>query len=106
MAILCEADYRSRIAPDAADYPQGQLLAEAFALAQLVAVKPVIEAGFKGADIKAELTRRRAEAIRVWQQKAVHHERLFHFRLRMIISPPTPYPLTRLSDIPLCAEHP
>lgn len=70
MAILCEADYRSRIAPDAADYPQGQLLAEAFALAQQVAVKPVIEAGFKGADIKAELTRRRAEAIREWQQKS------------------------------------
>lgn len=70
LAILCEADYRSRIAPDAADYPQGQLLTEAFALAQQVAVKPVIEAGFKGADIKAELTRRRAEAIREWQQKS------------------------------------
>lgn len=70
LAVLCEADYRSRIAPEATDYPQGHILAEAFTLAQNVAVKPVIEAGFKGADIKAELTRRRAEAVGEWQQKS------------------------------------
>ncbi|RUT66884.1 multifunctional CCA tRNA nucleotidyl transferase/2'3'-cyclic phosphodiesterase/2'nucleotidase/phosphatase [Morganella morganii] len=70
LAVLCEADYRSRIAPDATDYPQGYILADAFTLAQNVAAKPVIEAGFKGADIKTELTRRRAETIREWQQKS------------------------------------
>lgn len=70
LTILCEADYRSRIAPGATHYPQGKLLADAFTLVQHVAVKPVIDAGFKGADIKAELTRRRAEAIREWQQKS------------------------------------
>nr|WP_250149003.1 multifunctional CCA addition/repair protein [Morganella morganii] len=70
LAVLCEADYRSRIAPEATDYPQGHILAEAFTLAQNVAVKPVIEAGFKGADIKAELTRRRAETVGEWQQKS------------------------------------
>ncbi|MGJ3351528.1 multifunctional CCA addition/repair protein [Morganella sp. Je.2.23] len=70
LAVLCEADYRSRIAPEATDYPQGHILAEAFTLAQNVAVKPVIEVGFKGADIKAELTRRRAEAVGEWQQKS------------------------------------
>lgn len=70
LAVLCEADYRSRIAPEATDYPQGHILAEAFTLAQNVAVKPVIEAGFKGADIKAELARRRAEAVGEWQQKS------------------------------------
>ncbi|MBA5808406.1 multifunctional CCA addition/repair protein [Morganella morganii] len=70
LAVLCEADYRSRIVPEATDYPQGHILAEAFTLAQNVAVKPVIDAGFKGADIKAELTRRRAEAVREWQQKS------------------------------------
>ncbi|EMQ4857328.1 multifunctional CCA addition/repair protein [Morganella morganii] len=70
LAVLCEADYLSRIVPEATDYPQGHILAEAFILAQNVAVKPVIEAGFKGADIKAELTRRRAEAVREWQQKS------------------------------------
>ncbi|WNP31093.1 multifunctional CCA addition/repair protein [Morganella morganii] len=70
LAVLCEADYLSRIAPEATDYPQGHILAEAFILAQNVAVKPVIEAGFKGADIKAELTRRRAEAVGEWQQKS------------------------------------
>ncbi|HCT4930826.1 TPA: multifunctional CCA addition/repair protein [Morganella morganii] len=70
LAVLCEADYLSRIAPEATDYPQGHILAEAFILAQNVAVKPVIEAGFKGADIKAELTRRRAETVGEWQQKS------------------------------------
>lgn len=70
LAVLCEADYCSRIAPEATDYPQGHILAEAFTLAQNVAVKPVIEAGFKGADIKAELARRRAEAVGEWQQKS------------------------------------
>ncbi|MEQ5124304.1 multifunctional CCA addition/repair protein [Morganella morganii] len=70
LAVLCEADYRSRIVPEATDYPQGHILAEAFILAQNVAVKPVIEAGFKGADIKAELARRRAEAVGEWQQKS------------------------------------
>lgn len=70
LALAGEADYRSRMSPGTDDYLPGQLLSDAFAVAQQVAVKPVIDAGFKGADIKTELTRRRIDAINEWQQKS------------------------------------
>jgi tRNA nucleotidyltransferase (CCA-adding enzyme) len=44
-------------------YPQGDYLRRAFALAQAVPTKAVVEAGFKGAEVREEMTRRRIDAV-------------------------------------------
>jgi len=44
-------------------YPQGDYLRQAFALAQAVPTKDVVAAGFKGAEVREELTRRRVAVL-------------------------------------------
>ena len=45
-------------------YPQADIFEGAFAAAQSVEVKPIVDAGFKGKDIKEQLALRRAEAVK------------------------------------------
>ncbi|MDU5782235.1 MAG: multifunctional CCA addition/repair protein [Pantoea sp.] len=63
IALTSEADARGRAGMESMPYPQGDYLRQAFALAQSVPTKAVIEAGFKGADVREELTRRRIAAV-------------------------------------------
>ena len=63
IALTSEADARGRAGLESMPYPQGDYLRQAFALAQSVPTKAVIEAGFKGADVREELTRRRIAAV-------------------------------------------
>ncbi len=63
IALTSEADVRGRTGFEACDYPQGDYLRRAFALAQAVPTKAVVEAGFKGAEVREELTRRRVLAL-------------------------------------------
>lgn len=63
MALTSEADARGRAGLESMAYPQGDYLRRAFALAQAVPTKAVIEAGFKGAEVREELTRRRVDAV-------------------------------------------
>ncbi|MEB5972826.1 multifunctional CCA addition/repair protein [Pantoea dispersa] len=63
MALTSEADARGRATLESMAYPQGDYLRQAFALAQAVPTKAVVEAGFKGADVREELTRRRVLAL-------------------------------------------
>ncbi|HAK36224.1 MAG TPA: multifunctional CCA addition/repair protein [Pantoea sp.] len=63
IALTSEADARGRAGLESMPYPQGDYLRQAFALAQSVPTKAVIEAGFKGADVREELTRRRIVAV-------------------------------------------
>lgn len=63
MALTSEADARGRTTLESMAYPQGDYLRRAFALAQAVPTKAVVEAGFKGADVREELTRRRVLAL-------------------------------------------
>ena len=63
--ILCsQADVRGRTGHEEDAYPQGELLAAAFAAAQAVAVKPIVEAGFKGKEIKEQLALCRTDAVK------------------------------------------
>ena len=63
IALTSEADARGRAGLESLPYPQGDYLRQAFALAQSVPTKAVIEAGFKGAEVREELTRRRIAAV-------------------------------------------
>ena len=69
IALTSEADVRGRTHFEASDYPQGRLLREAWEVARGVGNKEVIEAGFKGPEIREELTRRRIKAVTDWKEK-------------------------------------
>ena len=69
IALTSEADVRGRTGFEAADYPQGRLLREAWLVAQAVPTKDVVEAGFKGQAIREELTRRRIAAVTAWKEQ-------------------------------------
>ncbi|WP_299019397.1 multifunctional CCA addition/repair protein [uncultured Photobacterium sp.] len=64
LALCCHADVRGRTNHEDDAYPQADSLQTAFSAAQNVDVKPIIEAGFKGKEIKEQLALRRTEAIK------------------------------------------
>ncbi len=68
LLLSCEADSKGRMGFEKSDYPQAEYLTKAFKLANNVATKPIIEAGFKGADIKHELIRQRIEILSNYQE--------------------------------------
>ena len=47
----------------------GRWLREAWEVAQSVPTKAVVEAGFKGVEIREELTRRRIAAVASWKEQ-------------------------------------
>lgn len=63
IALTSEADARGRAGLEHQPYPQGDYLRRAFTLAGSVPTKAVVEAGFKGAAVREELTRRRIAAV-------------------------------------------
>ena len=69
LALTSEADVRGRTGFESADYPQGRWLREAWEVAQSVPTKAVVEAGFKGVEIRGELTRRRIAAVAGWKEQ-------------------------------------
>lgn len=70
VALTSEADARGRTGFEASDYPQGRLLRAAWAAAQSVSNKEVIDDGFSGPAIRDELTRRRIAAVEAWKKEA------------------------------------
>ncbi len=67
IALTSEADSRGRKGLEHTDYPQGRLLREAWEVAQSVSTKAVVAAGFKGLEIREELSKRRADALMEWK---------------------------------------
>ncbi|MFC0140652.1 multifunctional CCA addition/repair protein [Erwinia mallotivora] len=67
IALTSEADARGRTGFENNAYPQGTYLREAWTVALSVPTKAVIEAGFKGAEVREELTRRRVAILAEWQ---------------------------------------
>lgn len=62
--ICCMADSRGRTGHEEIDYPQRELFTNAYQAALAVNVQDIIKDGFKGADIRTEMEKRRVEAIR------------------------------------------
>lgn len=59
----CQADFSGRAGFDLRPYPQKRIVEECASQTRAVAVKTIIENGFKGAEIKQELSRQRATII-------------------------------------------
>nr|WP_240457234.1 multifunctional CCA addition/repair protein [Vibrio neptunius] len=62
--ICCMADSRGRTGFEDIDYPQKAIFEQAYQAALSVNVQDIIKDGFKGADIRTEMEKRRVEAIR------------------------------------------
>ncbi|MFK8260510.1 multifunctional CCA addition/repair protein [Erwinia sp. AnSW2-5] len=67
IALTSEADARGRTGFENNPYPQGDYLREAWKVALNVSTKEVVAAGFKGAEVREELTRRRVTALESWK---------------------------------------
>lgn len=67
IALTSEADARGRTGFENNAYPQGDYLREAWKVALSVSTKDVVGAGFKGAEVREELTRRRVAALESWK---------------------------------------
>lgn len=67
LALTSEADARGRAGFEENPYPQGDYLREAFRVASLVSSADVVADGFKGIDVRNELTRRRTQALADWK---------------------------------------
>ncbi|QBF82024.1 multifunctional CCA addition/repair protein [Shewanella maritima] len=63
LLVCCHSDIRGRTGFEDKDYPQAEYVTQCFNLASEIAVKPIVEAGFKGADIKQQLSKQRIEVI-------------------------------------------
>lgn len=67
IALTSEADARGRTGFENNAYPQGDYLRKAFAIVQNVSTKEVVAAGYKGVEVREELTRRRIAALADWR---------------------------------------
>ncbi|WCP66647.1 multifunctional CCA addition/repair protein [Vibrio tubiashii] len=62
--ICCMADSRGRTGFEDIDYPQKAIFEQAYKAALSVNVQDIIKDGFKGADIRTEMEKRRVDAIK------------------------------------------
>ncbi|MEM6161553.1 multifunctional CCA addition/repair protein [Erwinia sp. P6884] len=69
IALTSEADARGRTGFENNAYPQGDYLRKAFEIVLNVSTKEVVAAGYKGAEVREELTRRRIAALGQWQEE-------------------------------------
>jgi len=67
IALTSEADARGRTGFENNAYPQGDYLRKAFEIVQNVSTKDVVAAGYKGVEVREELTRRRIAALAAWR---------------------------------------
>ncbi len=68
MILTSEADARGRTGFEHNPYPQGDYLREAYAVAQTISIKEVVESGLQGTAIRDELKKRRIQAIGDWKK--------------------------------------
>lgn len=68
MALVSEADYRGRAGWQNRAYPQADYLKQAYAVANSVSVKDIVDAGYTGAEIKNQLNQRRTSALAQWKE--------------------------------------
>ncbi|MFQ3175655.1 MAG: tRNA nucleotidyltransferase (CCA-adding enzyme) [Psychromonas sp.] len=69
MLQCCVADSKGRTGFENKDYPSAEYIWRAFQAAQLVDVQPIIQQGYKGAEIKAQLQNARIRVVEQYKQK-------------------------------------
>ena len=65
----CEMDARGRLGLEQREYPQGAYLLGAAEAARQVPVKPLLEKGFKGAELGEALSRARLQALKAYKDQ-------------------------------------
>ena len=65
----CEMDARGRLGLEQRDYPQAAYLLGAAEVARQVPVKPLVEKGFKGAELGEALNRERLQALKIYKDQ-------------------------------------
>lgn len=65
----CEMDARGRLGLEQREYPQGAYLLGAAEAARQVPVKPLLEKGFKGAELGEALNRERLQALKAYKDQ-------------------------------------
>lgn len=65
----CEMDARGRLGLEQRDYPQAAYLMGAAEAARQVPVKPLLEKGFKGAELGEALNRERLQALKAYKEQ-------------------------------------
>lgn len=65
----CEMDARGRLGLEQRDYPQAAYLLGAAEAARQVPVKPLLETGFKGAELGEALNRERLQALKAYKEQ-------------------------------------
>jgi len=65
----CEMDARGRLGLEQRDYPQAAYLLDAAEVARQVPVKPLLEKGFKGAELGEALNRERLQALKAYKNQ-------------------------------------
>ncbi|MFI7866633.1 multifunctional CCA addition/repair protein [Ectopseudomonas khazarica] len=65
----CEMDARGRLGLEQRDYPQAAYLLGAAEVARQVAVKPLLEKGYKGAELGEALNRERLNALKAYKER-------------------------------------
>ncbi|GIU04740.1 multifunctional CCA protein [Shewanella sp. c952] len=68
LLLSCEADAKGRTGFELSPYPQAGYIQQCFAAASNVVVKDIIDAGYKGAEIRQQLTSSRVEAVQEIKQ--------------------------------------
>jgi tRNA nucleotidyltransferase (CCA-adding enzyme) len=66
----CEMDARGRLGLEQRDYPQADYLRGAMHAARAVAVQPLLEQGFQGAELGEALNRQRLQALKTYKADA------------------------------------
>jgi tRNA nucleotidyltransferase (CCA-adding enzyme) len=66
----CEMDARGRLGLEQRDYPQADYLRGAMHAARAVAVQPLLEQGFQGAELGEALNRQRLQALNAYKADA------------------------------------
>jgi tRNA nucleotidyltransferase (CCA-adding enzyme) len=69
LLLACQADLRGRTGMEESAYPQAGYLSQCFEMAGAVAIKPILDAGFKGPQIRQELQRQRMLKISAFCKK-------------------------------------
>lgn len=69
LIIACEADVKGRLGLEATPYPQGDFFKASFEIANSIAIKPIIDAGFQGVAIKQQLVKLRIKALIKFQNQ-------------------------------------
>ena len=67
LALTSEADARGRTGFENNAYPQGDYLRKAFEIVLTVSTRDIVAAGFNGAAVREELSRRRISVLGEWQ---------------------------------------